>query len=858
MTRGDEDSANHKSGGWVTVLVVIALSLGAVIGGAKISSASSLAIVPAPHRPSTTALCPWAHRQGYRSLATATAMSDEVLSKMTLAQKVLFVVLKSRRSIENYHAGLLDLCIPSLTISDGPDGVAGGMRGVTQFPAEIAVGATFDPSIANAVGRAIGAEARAKGINAIQGPDLNLARVPLSGRTFDTFGEDPYLSAILGVADIEGIQSSGVMAIAKHFGAYTQETARVRLNQIVSARVLAEVYDVPFRAAVEQAHVAGLMCAYGALNGVNTCSDPLLYSTLRTWGFTGFVRSDRQAVRSAVAALKAGISLIKPTSPRELLRLTQSYVLPIAALNRAVRSVLIQMFRFGVIDHPRGLAAHAMAATPAHASTALRAAEEGVVLLKNAGGVLPLNNHERSIAIIGTSANQMPVVTGGGSSQVAPPYVVTPLAALSTSLGPRVDVLYAPGGPTVTDMDALSDVEVVAGTPLQLITRSKLAGEPGKYDVAVNLSHNVTNALATATSPGRGRGWARWRLVVKARKTGLYLVSMEGIGDTWLKCNGRAVLHSAGLHARNIISTTISLVANRRYTFSATWFAVRGHPLPSFGIVDVSPVIRQAVAVARRARVAVVFAGDYNSEGVDRSSLSLPGVENALISAVAAANPHTIVVLNTGGAVLMPWLAHVSAVLEAWYPGQVDGTAIAAILSGRVDPSGRLPITFPSSTSASPTSSVSQFPGVNSTVTFASGLDIGYRWYQVHRVRPLFAFGFGLSYTTFRMTNPRVAVTSRAVDIRVSVTNVGARSGADVVEAFVRYPAMAGEPPEQLRSFSRVNLSPGRTSDAILSIPLPGFETYRRGAFTLLPGQYGIAIGSSSASLPVQLSVRLR
>ena len=829
----------------------------ALCGALAVSSLCTLPTsVASSATPSQLGRCPWVTESRNHS-KTPSALASEVLSKMTLAEKASFVVLKTYPPLQNRNFGVPSLCIPPLSLSDGPDGLANGLHGVTQFPSAIAVAATFNQSIARAVGKAVADEARTKGITAVQGTELNLARIPQSGRIFETYGEDPYLSSVLGVANIEGIQSQGVLDNAKHFSAYTQETARVRLNQIVSARALAELYDAPFRAAVLQAHVASLMCSYGLLNGVNSCSDPALYATLKSWGFTGFVRSDLEAVKNIALAFRAGISLIKPASPATIERLVNSKVLAVSDLNRAVRSVLTQMFRFGLIGRTVIFAQHAVATTPGHSAVALQAAENSVVLLKNAGSILPLAKTVGSVAIIGASAAQSPVVSGGGSSAVVAPYVVTPLSAIRSSLGPKVHVTYKPGGPVGLELDRLNDVDLVGGVALKPLTPIKTAGEPGKADLAVVEGLNVTNATATAATPGTGEGWTKWKAVVRARKTGTYEISLQQIGDTWLYLNGTQILASPGLHARSTMATTVDLVAGHRYALSAIWFAVRKHPAPQFGVGDVTPDIRAAVSAARRAKVAIVFAGDFNGEGSDRPDLNLPGDANALISAVAAANPRTIVVLNTGGAVYMPWLSHVAAVLEAWYPGQEDGAAIAAVLTGTVDPSGRLPLTFPANTTTLPVTATSEFPGVNSVVNFSNELNIGYRWYQANHVSPLFPFGFGLSYTHFGLSSAKVKKLNGGVRVWVTVNNLGTRSGADVVQVYVRYPSAAGEPPDQLRSFARVELGPSSSKRIVLTIPWSGFQFFQNGSLTTLAGQYGIDIGQSSTDFKLHANVQL-
>lgn len=839
---------------FVSMLAVVPMVLGA-LGPTTALASQAISPTPAP-----TVLesghCPWV-AQSLHHAASPSALSNEVLSQMTLAQKAAFVVLRKRPPLQNENIGVPSLCIPPLSMSDGPSGLANGLQGVTQFPSPIAVAATWNPRIARAVGVAIAEEARTKGISAVQATEMNLARVPQSGRIFETYGEDPYLASILGVANILGIQSRGIMDNAKHYSAYTQETARVRLNQLVSPRALAELYNVPFRSAVQQAHVASLMCSYGKLNGVNTCSSPALYQTLRSWGFSGFVRSDMQAVPNVALAFRAGISVIKPALPSTVEHLVRTKFLALSDLNRAVHAVLTQMFRFGLIAHPLTGSLYAKAVTPAHALVALHTAENSIVLLKNAGSILPLGKNVTSVAVIGDTAGQRPLVAGGGSSAVVAPYVITPLSALRAVFGRRVHVTYKPGGPPGLELDRLGDVDIVGGTPLSLVTPINGRPEPGKADVLIVDSPNVTPALATATSPGTSEGWMKWSAVVRAVKTGTYELSFQQVGDTWLYLNGHEILSSPGLHIRSDIATTVSLVAGRRYEFSAAWFAVRGHRAPQFGIQDVTPQINAAVAAARRSQVAIVFAGDYNQEGTDRANLNLPGVGNALISAVAAVNPHTIVVLNTGGAVYMPWLSHVAAVLEAWYPGQEDGTAIAAVLTGRVNPSGRLPITFPTDRASTPLAVTSQFPGVNGVVNFSTGLNIGYRWYQTNRVTPLFPFGFGLGYSSFSLSDLKVTKSVAGVVVHVTVANVGPRLGADVVQVYVHYPSGAGEPPEQLRTFARVRLAPSANTRVSVTIPWSGFQTYRNSALTTLAGRYGIDVGHSSVDLSLHASVSL-
>jgi beta-glucosidase len=328
---------------------------------------------------------------------------------------------------------------------------------------------------------------------------------------------------------------------------------------------------------------------------------------------------------------------------------------------------------------------------------------------------------------------------------------------------------------------------------------------------------------------------------------------MEQDGDTWLYVDGNPVISSPGLHARGVWSTTIDLVAGRRYNLGARWFAVAGEPLPQLGLSDVTPEIAAAVQAARQASVAVVFVSETQDEGIDRPDLSLPGDADELITAVAAVNPRTVVVLNTGGAVVMPWLDQVAGVLEAWYPGQEGGAAIAAVLEGKVDPSGHLPVTFPSVGGPSPVGTAVQFPGVNGTVSYTEGLDIGYRWYHAHGVAPQFPFGYGLSYTSFTLSGATLHTAAGHVEVDLSVENAGPRSGTAVVQAYIGYPTAAGEPPHQLRAVGTVALKPGETKHVQLTLPTAAFQAYLNGGFRTVAGNYSIDIGQSSADLPIHL-----
>jgi len=861
--RGDAGSHRRLAAAPIPVALALALAVVGALGVAGVlppaarSSAAERRGVPVARasRSSATraeraraagaaARCPWLAR-GIAAGLSARRLAEETLARMTLPEKAGVVVLRAKGGYENVDTAVPRLCIPALTLQDGPNGVAYGATGVTQLPSSLGVAASFDPGIASAYGRVEGAEARGKGIDVVQGPNLNLMRVPTSGRGFEGYGEDPYLASVMGVADILGIQSEGVLADAKHFTAYNQETARLVLHEIVGRRPLEELYLAPFEAAVRNGHVASIMCAYGAIGHVNDCSDPALYAALRSWGFDGFVRSDLAAVFNPVSAFRAGLDLVKPMAVATLVALVRRGRIPVLDLDRAVLATLVVMYRGGLVAHPLPATIGRVVATPAHARVALRAAELSMVLLKDVDSVLPLSRR-RSLAVIGADASLRPVTAGTGSAAVVAPFVVTPLAAIERLAG-AARVRYAQGMPAARVLAPIPAADFVFGHPLRSSVPPGTSEEPGKADIGILGKPGVTPEIATAGRPGRGGEWSSWHATVSPTRTGLYEISVEQNGDTWAYLGGRPLLSFPGLHGRSSWSTSVHLVAGHRYRLAVRWFAIDGAHNPRIGWQDVTPLIHAAAVAARRSRVAVVFVNDYSGEGADRPSLSLPADEDALVAAVAAANPRTVVVLNTGGAVLMPWLSRVAGVLEAWYPGEQDGVATAAVLYGRVDPSGRLPVTFPASVRETAVASASSFPGIASVVRYREGVDIGYRWYAAHGVTPLFAFGFGLSYTTFRLSGLEVSRRAARELLTVDVTDTGARPGTDVVEAYVGFPRSAGEPPRQLAAFARVTLRAGRSARVRLTVARRAFEAYLRGRFRTVRGRYSVTVAASAS-----------
>ncbi len=920
--RGGHRRAVAIAAGFLALIVVLAVLVGH-------STAPPQTVRPVHNNPILVALastpaiatdCPWLARAMARHESPA-ALARLVVGRMTLDEKLGEIVLTSLGPYENVNSGVPRLCIPPLTLQDGPEGLAYGDTGVTQLPAPLGLAATFDVGLARSYGGVEGAEAAAQGFDLVQGPTLDLLRVPENGRAFESFGEDPVLTADMGVADIDAIQSHQVMAQAKEFAVYSQETDRGALDDQVSDRPLEELYLRPFEAAVKRGHVASVMCAYPQLNGAYQCQDAALLGLLDKWGFTGFVRSDLGAVHDPAAAVSAGTSLIKPASVAALTTSVRHGLLSVPAVDGAVASVLATMFTYGVIGRDPTGAPGDSVDTPEHATVARLVAARAAVLLQDHGGVLPLSvSRDHSVAVIGADGERDPVTTGFGSSRVDPPFVSTPLDAIRLRAGKTTHVSYSAAGSTTAPLAPVPPAVLTPasgpghGLTLTLVRAGSEATTLQTVEPAVDTSirpYPGQNALQHAVGPDApvevrqpggltgqlfgpstsigGRrtlggsigqratrsnlvlppGWtdvdATWTGTLTPPKTGDYTFSLQGSGASQVLIDGVPAVSDPLSHVLGRWSQTVPLVGGHPVSIEVTWdpfdtFHHQGQPTVvasslTLGWKYVSTAISKAVAAARRAEVAVVFAGDYSAESFDRPSLSLPGDQNELISAVAAANPRTVVVLNTGGPVLMPWLNQVAAVIEDWYPGEEDGNAIAAVLYGDVDPSGHLPVTFPTSAAQSAINTPAQWPGVNLVSDYTEGLDVGYRYDHATGTRPLFPFGFGLSYTRFALSGLAVHPSAAGDAVSVRVANVGPRTGTAVPQVYVTDPTAAGEPPAQLAAFATVTLPAHTARRLIMNVPASSFQAYLGGRWTVVPDRYTLSVGQSSASLP--LSVRV-
>ncbi|MGZ6708513.1 MAG: beta-glucosidase [Solirubrobacteraceae bacterium] len=636
--------------------------------------------------------------------------------------------------------GVARLDLPTTYYSDGPAGTRQGPS--TALPAPIALAATFDTALAREHGAIVGDEAKKKGNEVVFAPTVNIMRTPLGGRTFEGYGEDPFLVSRLGVAWIEGAQAQGVIGDVKHFALNNQEGegasvpgapvgagaqgSRMTVDVNLDERTLREIYLPQFEAAVKEAHVGSVMCSYNRVGGQYACENRRLLTDIlkNEWGFGGYVLADYGASHGTAASLANGLDFepwpgiaYGPVPVGAALATSQATD---AQVDEHVRRILRTAFAFGLFDRAAYADDDSAIDKPGNDAVARDIETAGTVLLRNRAHVLPLDAAKLGkVAVIGADAARYK--NGGGSSNVTPYTTVTPLQGIQARAG---------------------------------------AGRVA-YD-------------------------------------------------------------------------------------------------------DGSDAAR-AAALAKGSDAAIVVVADQSSEGTDKPCLGLNCGQadtldrDALIAQVAAAQPRTIVVMETGGPVLTPWRDKVAALLEAWYPGQAGGTAIARVLFGDADPGGRLPATFPAAADDEPTAGdPEKYPGVAEEVSYKEGVLVGYRWWDARRIAPAYPFGYGLSYTTFRLSRRRIARRAGGrVVVSASLTNTGRRTGTAVPQLYLALPApnpTTPQPPRQLKGFAKVALRPGRSRRVSFALGRRAFSYYDVPAkgWRVAPGCYGVQVGTSSRDLPLR------
>jgi beta-glucosidase len=795
------------------------------------------------------------------SASDVDARVDSLLGKLTLEEKVDLI-----GGVDGFYIRSSDkIGMPRLKMADGPVGVRN--YGPSTAFGGIGLAAAWDPELARRIGETIGRDARARGVHFMLGPGVNIYRAPRNGRNFEYFGEDPFLSGRTAVAYIKGMQSQGVSATIKHFMGNNSEFDRHNTDSIIDERTMREIYLPVFEAAVKEAHVGSIMDSYNLTNGLHMTQNGYLNNDVakKEWGFTGIVMSDWDSTYDGVAAANSGLDLEMPSGKfmnrTTLLPAIKAGTVTTATINDKVRRILRTAVQLGWLDHEQ-----TELSTPllniAGKQVALDAARSGMVLLKNDGNLLPLDKGSiKSIAVIGPDAYPA-VPAGGGSAEARPFTPVSFLEGIETYLGGGVKVYYSPGIPSLEEMARRTKFTSEAtggekGLKAEFFNNTDLSGSPAIVRNFEHVHYVPAHAVEHAELPVS----IRWTGFFTPTVAGEYLAFVQGPGENGgyrLYVDKKLVIDDWTQWYAFVAEAPLTLTAGPHeveldYRVSGGW----GKTTANFGILRPETLVTdEAKALAAHADAVIVAAGfDADSEGESGDRMfRLPPAQDEMINQIAAANKNTIVVITSGGGVdMMPWIDHVPALFEAWYPGEEGGTALAQLLFGEFNPSGRLPISIERRWEDNAAHD-SYYPKAGSKkVEYSEGIFIGYRHFDKSTTKPLFPFGYGLSYTTFAYKNLSISSPSPdQVGVTFDVTNNGARAGADVAEVFVgdRH-APVPRPVKELKGFAKVSLNPGETKSVTVNLDRRAFSYYDVGkhAWTVAPGDFEVYVARSAAEI---------
>ncbi|GHH33680.1 beta-glucosidase family protein [Streptomyces candidus] len=759
--------------------------------------------------------------------------------------------------------------LKSLVFSDGPIGVRGTRWTADDpsiaLPSPTALAATWDPELARRAGRLLAQEARRKAVHVLLAPTVNLHRTPLGGRHFEAYSEDPYLTGVIGAGYVGGVQEGGVGTTVKHFVANDAETDRFTVNNTIGARPLRELYLAPFEAIVENAHPWGIMCAYNSVNGTTMSEHRYLQNEVLRgeWGFDGAIVSDWMAARSTRGAVEGGLDIAMPGPQtvygEALAGAVRSGEVEEALVDEAVRNVLRLAARVGALDGAPAVVpeAHLPAAIDGQ-DLAREIARRAFVLVRNEGGALPIDvSRTRKVALLGAAARDARVL-GGGSATVFPEHVVTPLDGLAAAL--PADMLTYSVGADPSDELGVAD----KGFELRAVCRDADGNVIGEGslpngqvqwigdDLPAGVTHETLHSVEVIGT-------------CTPRDSGEHAFGTRGLGEFALTVGGETLFD--GFHGPTEGADPfesffgaptergrVHLTAGESVSVSLRHVVAKdtGAPMPAvmFSLTHLAPrldedeLIARAVEAARDADTAVVVVATTDrveSEGFDRKDLALPGRQDDLVRAVAAVNPRTVVVVNSGSPVEMPWREEVAAVLLSWFPGQEGGAALAEVLLGAQEPGGRLPTTWPAALADVP---VTQVTPVDGELPYQEGVFIGYRAWDRSGAVPAYPFGHGLGYTTWEY-GPAVL---DGTTVTVRVRNTGTRAGREVVQAYVAPTADTVERPARwLAAFASVAAEPGEEVEVTLVLPRRTFEVWDEGAgaWEFVEGPYEVRVGRS-------------
>ncbi len=804
--------------------------------------------------------------------ADVEARVNDLLSRMTLEEKIDYI-----GGYNGFYIRAIErLGVPEIKLTDGPVGTHKDGKS-TAYPAGVLTASTWNRGLVYELGRQLGRDSRARGVHILLGPGVNILRAPMCGRNFEYFTEDPYLNAETACAYVSGLQDQRVVATLKHYAANNQEWDRNNVSSDIDERTLHEIYFPAFKAAIQKAGAGSVMDSYNLVNGVHaTQSDYLNNKVLRDqWGFKGVVMSDWSATYDGVEAANGGLDLEMPRakcmSREALIPAIKDGRVNEKNIDEKVRRLLRLIFANGFFDKEQRDSTIPMD-NPQGAAAALQLAREGIVMLKNEGGLLPVKPNVKRVAVIGPNANSY--ISGGGSSYTFPFHSVSLLDGIKALAGDNVEVIYSPGVPTLPETVVSSVFYTDSGSSrrglkAEFFNNPRLKGEP--VETKIDTIVNIANGYHIATER-RGLPYdhcsMRWSGVVRPDKTADYRFVVRGFDGFRLKVGGKQIIdewRDQGITRREVV---LSLEAGKEYPVELEYFA-NVHPVDiAFGWREDKLLFDEAADLARKADLTIVSIG-FN-ESLERESndrpFELPEHQDSLVKTVLAANPNTAVLVNAGGNIDMTkWQDEVPAILYLWYPGQEGGTAAAEIIFGKTNPSGKLPVTFEKHWEDNPAYPYYYDTDGDKRVSYGEGLLVGYRHYDTKGVKPNFPFGYGMSYTTFKYSGLSVTDEGQNGKILYRVTfdveNTGAMDGMETAQLYVRpVNPKVFRPYKELKGYDKKLIKAGEQNRYEILLDEEAFAHYDPavGNFIADSGQYEILVGSSSADTPLHATITLK
>lgn len=791
---------------------------------------------------------------------------EELLKQMTVEEKLSYV-----GGVDWMYTKNIDrLGISRMKMTDGPQGL--GTHGKsTAYPATVMLAATWNENLAYEYGKALGRDCKARGINILLGPAVNIYRAAMCGRNFEYMGEDPYLAARTAVGYIKGVQDQGVMATVKHFIANNSDYDRNNISNDMDERTMHEIYLPAFKAAVQEAEVGAVMTSYNLVNGIWTTEAPwLLKGVLRgQWGFNGVIMSDWGSTHHCVPAVKGGLDLEmaggEKMNPKDLAYYLKTGVISMDMIDEKVRHILRVLIAFGFKDGTK-VDNSIPLDDPQSVATALKVAQEGIVLLKNEKNVLPINPQKtKHIVVVGKNANGY--VRGGGSGNVTPFHYVGAfdgIREVGESHGVKVE--YVDELDFMPEIIYANDKLQEKGLHAEYFTNQHLEGKPMLTRTEQKVNYSWSGGTSIEGMP-KERYSVRWSGIARSAETAEYEFLVGGDDGYRMYINDELVANEWKVGGFRTSTITKTLQAGENYRIRFEYFQEGGGAAASFRWKRKNEAKDRFIEHLNKADMIVACFGhssDSEAEGGDRSFF-LPEADSQLIKRIAQCKKPIVGVVNAGGNIgMQDWEPSLKGLLWGWYAGQEGGRAVADVLFGKVNPSGKLPMTFEKRWEDNPAYNSYHDPDGDKHVEYTEGIFIGYRGYDKLKREVQYPFGYGLSYTSFKLSNMAVSAprADGTVEVTCQLTNTGKRDGAQVVQTYVGRDksGMVDRPEKELKKFEKVFLKAGETKTVSMTLPQEAFTYYNTvdKQFVTDPGTYNIMVGFSSRDIKEKKTVQIQ